>query len=303
METYITTFPSELGWWGRKFDFRLFQQSYGKEEKQYSIFKFTETKRFERHCRELNTKKEYVYVCKGDLARLLADLKVYNFDKNELLETDLGVLQLKLIQTTFNGSGFVLYPKKRMVEGIIYQVTEEEFQGIPFPSEPITSRRDRNFAVQLDDSVKINDELENYFSTHFRPLTTNENLNDKMKYRPIHREEAKEDVPKEVNQKAFALAKEHDLNILEFNFLNYLYETGRTFRNGEGQFLYDMHNGKTWGYLHDRKWVKRKMERLIHLGLVTFEIRHDCRDPRCTSWYFYDANANLDELECISHGR
>jgi predicted nucleic-acid-binding Zn-ribbon protein len=67
-------------------------------------------------------------------------------------------------------------------------------------------------------------------------------------------------------------------------------------RNGNGQLFFDI-NGKGIGYRHDRNWVKKKMKKLIDLELVKFESRHDCRNGKYTSWYFYDADKNLDDLK------
>ena len=71
--------------------------------------------------------------------------------------------------------------------------------------------------------------------------------------------------------------------------------SGKSLRNDVGQLFFDIH-AKGIGWSHDRKWVKKQMQRLIKLGLVKHEIRHDCRDSRYTSWYFYDATKELDRL-------
>lgn len=303
MDTHITNFISKRIWSTEKeYDFRLFHRLYAKENAKYCLFTFTETKRFEKEYRDLNTKENRVYVCEGDLVQFLFHLN-YDFDKKELLETDSGVLKIKLTKTDFEFEKrhyiFTKQPKIRIAEGTIYHLTEEEFQKIPFSSNPISLEKDTFRLDKLSESIPMDDALEHYFSTHFHPLTTSEQLTDRMKYRLIQRQKAKRYIPKTVNSKAFELAKQHDLNLIEFNFLNHLYETEMAFCNGDGQFLYDIHNGKSYSNWHDRKWVKRKMARLMDLGLVNFEIRHDGRDSRHTSWYFYDAEKNLDELDYI----
>lgn len=294
MSKRILNFPNELGWEGRERDFKRFQNVYGDGNATYSIFKFTEKRIFEKEHSELNTKKEYIYVCKGNLKRLLEDLKIYDFSKNEVLEGNANILQLNLVQMSFSDSIF-RQPKKRTLEGRFYQVTEEEFEQIPFESDPITSRRDRFLFTKIYDSVESNDTLNHHFSIHLIPLKTNSESNCQSKYRPIIKESTKRVVPDRVNQRALELAKQHDLNEIEFNFLNFLYETRKALRNGEGQSYFDIHhNGPGW--YDNRSWVKRKMQRLMDLGLVKYEIRHDCRDARYTSWYFYDSHKNLDHI-------
>lgn len=294
MEKQIMNFSNTTNWQVRERDFKLFQETYGDGNAAYSIFKFTSTRTFEKGHSGLNTKKEFLYVCKGNLERLLEDLEIYDFDKNEVLDGNENILKLKLIQTRFPDH-ILRQPKKRIIEGCFYQVTEEEFQKIPFKSEPITSRRDIFLATKLNDSVAANEVLNQHFSTHFSPIKANEKSNDKIKYRPMLKERTKGDVPNSINQKAFELAAENDLNEMEFNFLNYFYETRKPLLNGEGQSYFDIrHNGST--FHNDRKWVRKHMQRLIDLGFVKLEIRRDCEDGRVTNWYFYDANRKLDHL-------
>lgn len=290
----ITTFPYALGWLGRSQRFEVFNTLYAKNDAVYSIFSYVEKKVFEPTSAMQNTKEEKLFVYKGALKDLLHALSIYRYDKNELKEAR-DVLKLKLIQTHFEDGFFRHQPKKIVIEGVFYSLTEEEFEHIPFERYPITSKRDGLFRKQLTDSVVFSEELKKHFTKTLQPLRTTKEKSAIMTYIPLVVEEVKEYVPKVTNSKALELAIKHDLTVLEFSFLNYFYETSKALRNDKGQTFFDM-NSKGIGWQYDRKWVKRKMQRLIDLGLVKHEIRYDCRDPRYTSWYFYDAEKDLDKL-------
>ena len=295
MSNQITTFPHQLGWQGRERGFNLLNKLFEEKDTEYAIFLHKETEKFENGYNQLNTKKEYIYVCKGDLKKLLNDLDIHKFSTNELFDSKSSTLKLKLIQKHFQKS-IIRQPVSRLVEGEFYQLTAAQFDSMPFTNEPITKQRDIFMATKLYDRLEINKELKVYIRKHLTPIKTNKDLNYTLFYTPIIKDRVERYVPNKVNQKAFELAIKHSLDLIEFNFLNFFYETKKAMRNDNGQLFFDI-NTHGIGWYHDRNWVKKKMKRLIDLELVKFESRHDCRDRKYTSWYFYDADKNLDDLK------
>jgi hypothetical protein len=293
MKTQIMTFTNTRQ--SRTQSFNKFNELYGGKDIAYTMFLHKETKVFEDKYNHLNTQKEYAYVCKGELKKLLSELDIYNFSSNKLYESKLSTLKLKLTQKHFRDN-FIRQPELRIVEGEFFLLTESQYKLIPFDKEPITSRRDIFLATKLYDRTEVNKELKEYIREHLISIKTNEEFNQKMLYLPIIKEGVENYVPNKVNQKAFELAKKHNLDHIEFNFLNFFYDTNKAMRNDNGQLFFDV-NTNGIGWRHDRNWVKKKMKKLIDLGLVNFESRHDCRDGKYTSWYFYDADKNLDDLK------
>lgn len=294
MENPSLPFPTRaMGWEERERVFTHLQQLFPLHGATHFIFSYTETRIFEEEYKFKNTKRQYLYVCKGNFKALLDDLQVYHFDNNRLFLRD-SVLTLSMTQTRFRDC-FVRQPKKRTVIGTFYAV--DAFTPIPFSSPPITKNREGFPVDKLNsDSIPLIPELKTYIKKHLPPLQATKDIHLKMRYVSIVKKGLEDFVPKRVNERAFQTAVSHNLTNLEFNFLNFFYETKKAMRNGNGQLFYDYHqNGIGWN--SDRKWVKREMEHLIDLKLVSFEVRHDCRDKRATSWYFYDASQPLDELE------
>lgn len=295
MEKIITTIPNQLGWQERERCSNLIEELFGKQNVQYTVFKYKEIRQFEKEYNKLDTEEEYLYVCEGTLKNLLSDLQVWHFNKNELVVTDLGALKLNLLRTSFS-KDIIRQPKKMMIEGEFYQLVDDEFHSIPFENEPITSKRDIFLYPKINDRVKLNQKISEYFSNHLQPVKMHKTHINRLKYRPIIKEKNEDYVPKTISPKAFELAIKYDLSNLEFNFLNYFYVENKAMRNDVAQLFYEIqHNGIGWS--GDRKWVKAQMKKIIDLGLVKFEIRYDCRDSRYTSWYFYDATKKLDKLK------
>lgn len=180
--------------------------------------------------------------------------------------------------------------------GYVDLLTKEAYEKIPFEQNPITEKRDIFLARKLPDSIHLTEELAAYFTAHLEAIHTSKTKTSAMKYHVIVKEGVEHYVPMKENARALALAQEHRLTNLEFNFLNYFFETNKALRNYVGQLYYDpSQKGIGWG--GSRDWVKKNMARLMKLGLVKFEARHDCRDGRYTSWYFYDATKSLDSLD------
>ena len=275
--------------------FSKFNEFYGNNDTPYVMFLHKEVKTYEDKLKILNTKKEYAYIRKGELDDLLSDLNVYNFSSNELYTSNLSKLKFKLTQKYFRDCIFS-QPKSIIIEGEFYLLTESQFKSISFDKEPITSKRDIFMATKLDDRVEVNKEIKSFISKNFVSIKSNKEFNQKMLYIPIFKKGVERYVPKKINQKAFELSVKYNLNTIEFNFLNFFYDTKKSMRNGNGQLFFDINNNGI-GWDQDRNWVKEKMKNLINLGLVKFETKHDCRDERYTSWYFYDSEKNLDELK------
>jgi hypothetical protein len=295
MNNKITTFPAELGWQEKKQGFELFNDVYGTNDMEYTMFFFKETKKYDKIYCSHDTIEQYAFVVKDNLTNMMNSLEFGRFNKNELYNTITNKLKLKLTQTHFQDNIF-RQPKSRTIDGEFYVLTQNEFELIPFNCEPITSARESIFSITLNDSVKVDNELKKYIQKKLSFVKTNEEKNYMMKYRPMIKAEINRYVPNTINPEAFEIATKYNLSFIEFNFLNYFYETGKSLRNGCGQIYFDVKQ-KGLGWNDDRKWVKSKLMKLIELGLVKFEIRYDCRDPRFSSWYFYDANKKLDDLK------
>jgi len=294
MEKQLTHFPEQLGWQERERGFKKFNELFGKKDTTHSLFVYTSTKQYEKGYRHLDSTEEFVYVCEGNLKNLLSDLQIYHFTDHKFVQQNDRVIKLELTKRMF-GRDFIRQPELLTIAGTFYCLTKEEFYAIPFETDPITSKREGIFGSKITDSVELNEDLKNFLTNHFTPIKTTEDTYYEMKYFPMVKHEVKSYVPEKTNQKALELAKKHNLTYLEFNFLNFFYETGKAMRNGNAQLFYDIYD-KGIGWSHDRKWAKEKMKRLITLDLVKVEKRHDCRDGRYTSWYFYDAAKQLDHL-------
>ena len=244
----IQTVPNQLGRQGRKQRFEILNETYGNPGASYAVFVYRETKTYEYS--NYNTERDYLYVCEGNLERLLHDLEFWEFNKNEFSETKKGVLTLKLIKTNFDET-FLRKPKKQIIKGTFYLVSDDEFQRVPFQTEPITEKRNVFWSTKLNDSVEMTEALERYIQNSLSPIKTTESDNNKMKYIPIRVEGVEQYVPDSVNHDAFDSAVKHELTNLEFNFLNYFYETKKALRNDVGQLFFDI-NSTGIGWDHDR---------------------------------------------------
>lgn len=100
---------------------------------------------------------------------------------------------------------------------------------------------------------------------------------------------------KDVCQKALEVRERYALTDVQTLLYNHICRGDFKLINGSGQAFYDInHNG--FGYSTDGKWVKKQLNGLIREGLVKFESVRDCRGGRCTSWYFYGSDFELNDL-------
>jgi hypothetical protein len=98
-----------------------------------------------------------------------------------------------------------------------------------------------------------------------------------------------------VCQKALDAQKKYNLTDTQTLLYNHICRGDFYLRNEDGEKFYHHHNNG-FGWSGDRKWVKKQMQPLVKAGLVKHESLHNCRDPRYTSWVWYDADYDYNEL-------
>lgn len=100
--------------------------------------------------------------------------------------------------------------------------------------------------------------------------------------------------------KALEIQKQLNLTPTQTLLYNHICRGDFYLRNGDGQCFYDINHGG-FGYFGSREWMRLQMKKLVSKNIVKFDKIYDCRDPRCTSWVWYDSRAKYENL--IDAGR